>query len=419
MIRRLAGSFGEIAANAELLATVTTLVTPTGMMCPRRLEVFDWHRRSQGSCELGVGGGPVRIDGRGTIWLADAAALLGFDERARQVHLVEPPLPEGAQIDAFLPLDDGFVVTCGGITAATVMRLRTDGSPVWTRVMPSGPVTLTLDGQTIGPYAPKEWYPTGTSPLVVAGGSLLAALGESWGQAYLCSSLDLAEGTVRWTTPEDAYTDVAALAPDGFLLGKRSWGRAATLAILGGSIQMSWPIEGRMLVTESSLWMVADGRQDVTGSRPAVAVVPRDGRPASLRSLSPRIRGTPCALAGETILVLCGEGWTRLDASGAIVENHDLGALASGVSRVVTNNRGRFAFIMHGFLDREPSQLWILDTDLPPLASGPWPCDGGDPEHRARCDDPGAVLRANMSTLPSPVDAARGGRRGAGLRRRR
>ena len=407
-IRLLAGFSGEVAATAEWLVTVTQLPTPTGTQCPRCLEVFDWQGRSQGSCELGVGGGPVRIDTRGTIWLATAGALLGFDERARQKHFVEPPLAEGATIDAFLPLADGFVVACGGRTSATVMRLRADGSPVWTTAMASGPIEYTLGEETIGPWTPKDWCPASAAPLVVAGGSLLAGFGESWAQvAHRRSALNLADGTVRWTTPAGPYTGVTAFVPDGFLLGKRLRKHAATLAIRAGAAVMSWPIEGHSLVTDGRLWVVADGNPRLLGGPSAVAVVPRDGRPAAFRLLSLPVRGTPCALAGETIVLLCGQAWTRIDASGEIVEQRELGALAPHVGRVVTDNRGRFAFLMHAYRDFDPSQMWILDTDLPRLALGPWPCDGGDPEHSARCDDPGWSIDENMSTLTIPADAAR------------
>lgn len=396
-IRPLSGFAGELAATADWIVTAVRRPTPTGMQCPRRLEVFDWRGRLQASCEVDVGYGPLHIDERGTIWLATERALLGFDELARQQHRVEPQLADGATIDEFLPLGDGFVVACGGETAGTVIRLRADGTAVWTAALVPGmseykyPPNRSGLTKQLGPRPPRAWDPLPEAPLVVAGESLLVGFGQPHsGGAHQRSVLDLASGVVRWTSPTGPYTGAAALVPDGFLLGERFGEHAATTAIFGGAAVASWPIDGHMLVTDGLLWLVASG--DQRGLTPALTTVPRNGQEAAHCVLPRSVRGTPCALAGRTIVLLCGQAWSRIDATGEIVEQRDLGYLSPVIGRVVTDNQGRFAFLMHPTRDLDQSQLWILDTGLPRLASGPWPCHGGDPAHRARWDEPGRIF---------------------------
>lgn len=196
--------------------------------------------------------------------------------------------------------------------------------------------------------------------------------------------LGLARGESRWTGELGGTGQAAIVGPETFLAGTQGYGEFRSVLVGPGGVVDRWDTHGPAVVTNRL--RVVELRNVLPSDQRTVTLLP-GGTLARGEALPGYHTAPPAALADGTLVTWRAGALLQIDADGAIARRHRFGPVDGAAGRIVVVGPGRLACVIsdedHG---RGEWPLWIFPVDLPGLAAGPWPCDGGGP------GDPGVLI---------------------------
>jgi hypothetical protein len=298
-------------------------------------------------------------------------------------------LRKNEKVETFVILPDGFVVATSeqgtnGPEKPHVLRLTAAGDCVWTQSLPPTRVdheeVVEMTGQSgwksepSPAWQPESWETIGTDALVVSGDLLLASYFEyrsGIGRHY-CLSLD--SGHFQWISSPSPTGYVATTAPGQFLIGRQGYGTFASLLRDSSHETLDkWKSHG-MVVTQPDGNIGVVEMENVLPSRMRVARYEPGGEV---------VHGDPLTGYPTTHPVLSEDGRMAFFRDGRLlIANQDLtlttvleerGARELLViGRTLLQDDGTVAFTV-------ADEVWLVDTDLAPMAQTAWPCGSGNP----------------------------------------
>ncbi|MDQ3788547.1 MAG: PQQ-binding-like beta-propeller repeat protein [Actinomycetota bacterium] len=314
--------------SGDLSATIVTAVDRDGTVL--------WHRELPGRPR------PPRVSPEGTVWHADDGSLTEVSENGEVLRTVGLARDADEYLGAFVLLPDGFCVLWLPMPPSHVVphgllprvaRYKWSGRCRWTT-----PVSVPGSGS---PHSMR----VGRTPLLVSGDRVAAtAENGSTGSGTTCV-LDLATGTPIEVVPADVGIRHVVTGPGEFLFGERM------LPLVDR--------HGRVL-----------GPEFVNRSDSRFRVLGDDREGPHL----PGFYTTYPALDRDGTAVFFRDG--RLVTVDADLNLREVFALPGDerrvMSRILLLDRGRILFALD-------SDLFVVDTGLADLDTGPWPCGDGNP----------------------------------------
>jgi hypothetical protein len=237
-------------------------------------------------------------------------------------------------------------------------------------------------------WQPEDWQPTWSGePLLLSGDRLLARYFELRSGLGRSFCLDWAGGDVLWTKEPRPEASVALVGLDEFLLGVQGYG-AFDLYLYDreGRERQHWPSHADVVVTGAGDMRGVE-MENCLPSRMHFSRFLPDG---TIRK-GPHLGGyytTYPVVNRHGVAAFWRDGKLRtVDTSleqRTLWEDKSLAEKAV-MTRMLLANDGTLLF---GLED----ELWLVRTDLGPMADSPWPCGGGNargnPTHAGRIPEP-------------------------------
>jgi hypothetical protein len=314
----------------DFSATIVTAVDRDGTVL--------WHRELPGRPR------PPRVSPEGTVWHADDGSLTEVSETGEVLRTVGLARDADEYLGAFVLLADGFCVVW---LPAPPMRIVPHGLlPRVTRYDWSGgcrwttPVTMPDSGR------PRSMRVSRT-PLLISGDWVVATVEDGSSGSGRIHLLDSGSGTPVASLPDGPGDHHAVTAPGEFLFGERM------LPLVDRHGGVRGPEFENVLPSRSRFRVLGDDRDGphLPGYYTTYPALDRDGTAVFFR-------------AGRLVTV---------DADLNLREVFALpGDEPTVMSRILLLDGGRVLFA----LGRD---LFVVDTGLAGLDTGPWPCGDGNP----------------------------------------
>lgn len=341
-----------ITSNADLSATVVTAVDRDGTV--------RWHRELAGHPH------PPRVSPEGTVWHADEGSLTEVSATGAVLRTVGLARDADEYLGAFVLLPDGFSVVW---LPAPPMRIVPAGLlPRVARYEWSGSCRWTTSVSVPGSGRPRSLRVSRT-PLLVSGDRVAAAVEDGSSGIGTTHLLDTGTGALVASTPGGPVEHNAITGPGEFLLGSQGYGAARMeRRDASGAVVGAWPVHVLPLVDRHG-GIRGPEFENVLPSRSRFRVL--GGDPGG-----PRLSGyytTYPALDRDGTTVFFRDGrLVTVDAGLRLREVFALpGDERSVMSRILLLDRGRVLFALN-------SDLFVVDTGLAGLDTGPWPCGDGN-----------------------------------------
>ncbi len=381
------GQVDQIAMSFQGRIFATT--TEGRLVCFDLTGVRSWERRwiSHRHSPL-----PLRVSGEGRPWVGVNGAITGFDHDGRNIGTITFACGDQERLGSFLLAPEGYYGClhrpgASGASGPRVVKLDPSGSTIWSTILPVGVIGysgVVETGVRTGwetkpkpPWSPRTWEPLcyqGAEPLLLSGNRLLASFFEFPRSGIGCTyGLDAESGELLWVT-EPAPTHTLAIAGMGrFFQGLQGYGAFET-RLLGpdGIILQRW---------ESHGYPVIDGSENVR------SVEMENSLPSRMRFVTLQDDGgvgNGPLLEGyyTTYPVISHRGVVAFWRNGELVLISDQGEKDVIFTDSTTANQGvmsRMLLASDGSLIFSLGhELWIVGTELGPLAQSPWPCGSGN-----------------------------------------
>jgi hypothetical protein len=336
----------------DLTATIVTAVDRDGAVL--------WHRDLDGRPR------PPRVGPEGTVWHAGAQSLTEVSATGDVLRTVGLGCDDEEFISAFVVLADGFcvawqprppyrVVSRGLLPR--VARYETDGRSRWTT---SVEVPVLSYPRTVEPAR---------SPLLVSGNRVAVTFAEGSSGIATTHLLDAGTGALVASTPDGPSAEKAIAGPGEFLLGSQGYGAFRTeRRDASGAVTGEWPTHVLPLVDRHG-GIRGPEFENRLPSRSRFRVLGDDGEGPRL---SAYYTSYP-ALDRDLTTIFWRDG--RLLTVDADLRMRELFALPGDerkvMSRILLLDRGRVLYALN-------SDLFVVDTGLAELDTGPWPCGDGN-----------------------------------------
>ncbi len=313
----------------DFSATIVTAVDRDGTVL--------WHRELDGHPR------PPRVSPEGTVWHADAGSLTEVSATGEVLRTVGLARDDDEYLGAFVLLADGFCVVWLPAPPSRIVsrgllprvaRYEWSGRCLWTT-----PVTVP---ESRGPHSMR----VSRTPLLVSGDHVVATVENGStgdGRVHL---LDVGAGTPVASLPEGPGDHHAITGPGEFLLGER------ILPLVDRHGGVRGPGFDNVLPSRSHFRVLGDDREGphLPGYHTTYPALDRDGTAVFYRD--GRLVTVDADLHLREVFALPGD--TR-----------------QVMSRILLLDDGRVLFALHG-------ELFVVDTGLAALDSGPWPCGDGN-----------------------------------------
>ncbi|WP_344889386.1 hypothetical protein [Actinomadura meridiana] len=331
----------------------------------------------------------MRVASDGGVWLAGQATLVETAANGAPGRLVELPCGDGERIGAFVVLPDGFLVAWASTpyNGARVERVDGAGSRCWSAELPD--VRLSYEGvmemsaasgwrsEPMAPWRPEVFSPERWGGLLVSADRVLATYVDWSSGIGVGFCLDLGNGRLVWTTPPHPTGERAIAGPGAFLVGSQGYGAFSTRWYdRDGATVAEWPSQGRLLVSSRGRIRVVEMDNDLSSER-RIRRLHRDGRMTD---------GPPLPGYYTVGPVLSGDGRAAFWRDGKLqIGDVDLSVRTvcegegEGVERMLLLDGGRLFFVLTNDWATGDGRLVMVETDLPALDTGVWPCGESDP----------------------------------------
>ncbi|HEY7156952.1 MAG TPA: hypothetical protein VH575_23490 [Gemmataceae bacterium] len=333
----------------------------------------------------------MRVAEDGSAWLGEGRTLARIGADGQRQTAVEVPVETSEEMGSFLLLPDGFAAAFhrpvhGKAVEARgrVARLDAVGGIVWSTILAAetvayaGVVEMGVDSgwqlRPKKPWRPEDWQPARRGePLLLSDDRLLVRYFELRSGLGRTFCLDWVGGRILWATEPRPEASVARLGPGGFLLGVQGYG-AFDLDYYGwdGVVRQHWPRHAEVVVTEQGEVRGVE-MENISPSRMHFSVFEPDG---TIRQ-GPHLEGyytTYPVLSREGVAAFWRDGKLRtVDASleeRTLWQDEGL-AEKKIMTRMLLADDGTLLF---GLED----ELFLVPTDLGPMANNPWPCGSGN-----------------------------------------
>jgi hypothetical protein len=333
----------------------------------------------------------MRLAEDGSTWLGEGRTLTGVGPDGQVRATLDVPVEPGEILGSFLLVPGGFAVALsrpatgkGGQPRGRVARLDAAGGVVWSTVLPAGTVAYAgvvemgvdsgWQARPKKPWQPEDWQPTWSGePLLLSADRLLARYFELRSGLGRTFCLDWAAGLILWATEPRPEAGIALAGLDEFLLGVQGYG-AFDLYVLDrdGTERRHWASHAAVVVTETGEVRGVE-METCLPSRMHFSVVERDGTVRKGLHLDGHYTTYPVVNRwGVTAFWRHG----KLRAVGASLEERTLWedqglAERAVMTRMLLADDGTLVF---GLED----ELFLVPTDLGPMAGSIWPCGGGN-----------------------------------------
>jgi hypothetical protein len=362
----------------------------------RRLVSLDLAGRLRGQSDLAwpvrhSWGSPyrqMRVGGDGSAWVSEGDRITRIGPEGRVLASVEVAAEPGEQLGGFLLLPDGFAASFFRPPPeedldARIARLDQAGKAAWSTTLPAGPVAYpgvvemsVESGWQPRPkkaWQPEDWQPGYREPLLLSGDRLLASYFELRSGIGCSYCLDVRDGRFLWATELRPQNVLAIAGPGEFFVGSQGYGAFDTyLYGADGNVRRHWPSHGDVVITGQGEVRVVE-MENCLPSRMHFSVFLPDG---TVRK-GPHLGGyytTYPVVNREGVVAFWRNGKLRtVDASlQKRMLWQDMGLAEKAVmTRMLLADDGTLVF---GLED----ELFLVPTNLGPMADSPWPCGGGN-----------------------------------------
>ncbi len=343
---------------------------------------------------LHVGDRTLRAADDGTVWLSSSDGLQAFNSAGEEIETLPWPLETNEQLGSFVLLSDGFLALFHqdryqgesnptDLTPRCVF-LRHDGTMKWQTKLPIETIShprATHQGVSTGwksevmpPWRPRSWKADSyvRNPLLVCEDRILATfieISSGLGISYL---LDLVTGALLWQT-EPQYLGWMAAADDGTFLVTHD-GALRRIA-KEGSISQEWAVNGVPVLTpERHIHL----KTPVGGRRREFTAINGSGK-AQMWELEHDYAFPYMAHSSDGRTVLWSNGKLLTFKDGTFTTRLEAPEYCSDFvqSHMLLHPSGALIFALSGY-PQGATELWLVETDLAPLADSPWPCADGN-----------------------------------------
>jgi hypothetical protein len=330
----------------------------------------------------------LRIAADSSVWLGEGRTLTQVGPNGRPLASLEVAAEPGEELGSFLVVPDGFVAAFHRSSATKgqgrVTRLDTAGGVVWSTILPAGPVAYSgvvemgVDsGWQPRPkraWRPRDWQPARRGePLLLAGDRLLSRyfeLASGLGRSFC---LDWTTGRASWVTGPRPEASVVLVGADAFLVGVQGYG-AFDLYLYDrdGQERQHWPSHAEVVVTESGGIRGVE-MENCLPSRMHFSAFEWGGTVRKGPHLDDYYTTYPVVNAeGVAAFWRHGKLWTvDGELQGRVLWEGEGLADKAIMTRMLLAGDGTLIF---GLED----ELFLVPTDLGPMADSPWPCGGGN-----------------------------------------
>jgi hypothetical protein len=330
----------------------------------------------------------LRTAADGSAWLGEGCTLTRVGMDGRVLASVQPAVEPGEELGSFLLVPDGFIVAFHRPSSAPiggrVARLDAAGGVAWFTTLPAGSVSYSgvvemgvdssWEPRPKKAWQPEDWQPAWSGePLLLSGDRLMARYFELRSGLGRTFCLDWASGRILWATEPRPEASLALVGPDKFLLGVQGYG-AFDLYLYDrdGRERRHWPSHAEVVVTEEGEIRGAEMENCLPSRMHFSAFLP-DG---TVRK-GPHLKGyytTYPVMNKQGVAAFWRNG--RLRTVDAALEERtrwqDTGLAEKAImTRMLLGDDGTLVF---GLGD----ELFLVPTDLGPMADSPWPCGGGN-----------------------------------------
>ncbi len=330
----------------------------------------------------------LRLADDGTAWFGIHKQLHQVSPDGRILKIVKLPCHENEEFGSFLISKEGFICSLQYRLDMSgdprVVKLDSDGHLLWSTAIVLNQIAnegareigvhTEWKHQPVKPRMPENWVAIVPQPLLLSGNYLLASFAEQphsgIGRAYC---LDATDGKLLWTT-EPLPISTNAIAGNGrFLIGAQGYGAFDTyLYDKAGTILTHWHSHGDYLLSEDGEFRLAEMENSLP-SNMYFSILREDG---SVQK-GPHLPGYY-----TTYPAIDKEGTAAFWRNGELIlidKNLEKYVLYTDpsvperalMSRMLLTNQGKLLFTLE-------KELWIVKTDLKPLAESDWPCKDGN-----------------------------------------
>jgi hypothetical protein len=338
---------------------------------------------------------PLRVAQSGEVWLAheDFLQCFGPNSEEQQCHSVS--LAPNEHIGSFLLGQDCFYINTHKFTYASddyqprALCLNLDASLRWSTPLPISRIAYRgcmqmraatgWKSEETPAWRPRSWRSDHyvRDNLLLSGNRLLTNYIEISSGIGISYCVDADTGQFLWQTDPGPYGYRATVGNGQFVIGMGGYGAADTFLYDGnGKCLKHWPCEGQYLLTPSGEIRVIEFQHG-----PRLKTLLPDGTVRQGPILQGNHTARP-ALSGDGRMVFYREG--QLIAADEQLRCQTLfseSEYRAAGSRILLNADGTLIFTVNTeYTPQSPlkGELWIVPTDLAPLAATPWPCGEGN-----------------------------------------
>lgn len=307
-----------------------------------------------------------RVSPEGTLWHAGARSLTELSATGEVLRTVGLGCDDDEYIGAFVLLADGFCVAwlpgppnrivSRGLLPR-VARYDWTGRSRWTT---SVDVPVLKHPRTVRVFR---------SPLLVSGDRVAATFEDGSSGIGTTHLLDTGTGALVASTPEGPSAEKAICGPGEFLLGSQGYGRFRTeRRDASGAVTGEWPTHVLPLVDRNG-GIRGPEFENVLPSRSRFRILGDDREGPHLPAY---YTSYPALDRDFTAIFWRGGRLVTVDTDLHLREVFALpGDERNVMSRILLLDRGRVLFALD-------SDLFVVDTGLAELDTGPWPCGDGN-----------------------------------------
>jgi hypothetical protein len=350
------------------------------LLCLKPPSTFLWERKLHPGSE--GQGKTIRLGEDGACWFLEPARLIEIDPDGRERRSFLLDLGPDERPGSFLLLPDGYCLSMTGGRAPYANPPRLErwtwaGERRWSTELPLEPITLGRER----PWRPSSWghYLT-REPLLLSGDRLLAHFAETSSGIGSCYCLDSQTGALAWQVGPAPCDSLAIVGEGRFLIGEQGYGTFGT-SLYGrdGAAGVHWESHGYTVITETGEPRVVE--MDNSRAYTHFVLLQENGevkrgpRLDSYHTIYPAI-----SRQGDSVFWRNG----ALHLVSLSLEKRVL--LADPETecwgRMLLSDAGTLFFSTVGKL--QPGigyprpELWVVETDLGPLAKSSWPCGSGN-----------------------------------------
>jgi hypothetical protein len=330
----------------------------------------------------------MRVAEDGSAWLGEGRTLTRVGADGKVLATVEVPAEPGEELESFLLVPGGFVAAFHRPSSdrpqGRVARLDDSGRVAWSTTLPAeavaypGVVEMGVSSgwqpRPMKPWQPRDWQPARRGePLLLSGDRLLARYFELSSGLGRTFCLDWAAGRALWATEARPEANVAHVGQGELLLGVQGYGAFDLFQYdRDGREVRHWPSHAEAVVTQQGEVRGVE-MENRLPSRMHFSVLEPDG---TVRK-GPHLKGyytTYPVVNREGAVAFWRHGKLRVvDASlqkRTLWKDKDL-AEKGIMTRMLLAPDGTLVF---GLED----ELFLVPTDLGPMAASVWPCGGGN-----------------------------------------